>query len=399
MGVTESLEKIREWDVRATPDSQQTYRLALLLSDNSPEWFRELCAHIHARENGMTVIKAANLLQAIDTPDIPDAIIGCGEHDTLALFATLEAVSDEPHRPIRVLLCDPEDEINDDDRVDIFLPASTQSFFTPLRTCLRLRAKALQQARHAEMLEVDLKQEQQKRQEQERIASEVSLLKETIVRNVSHELRTPLLHLKSAVALMVEDHPNDTLSHYATEATARIESVVTNIALLASSLDIELAPVIVREVIDQSIRYLRRSWQHKENVARVEMHIDEQLPLVLGDKQGLVTVLQLLIDNALKFSEKSVIVSACRVERGVRVSIKDFGIGIPPDELDKIFDSFYQVDSSSTRRFGGTGVGLAIVRLILEKHGVEIQVESEPSCGSTFTFVLPLIEIPGHTGA
>jgi signal transduction histidine kinase len=113
----------------------------------------------------------------------------------------------------------------------------------------------------------------------------------------------------------------------------------------------------------------------------------------MGDKQAISTVLQLLVDNALKFSESKVIVSAQSMGSHVRLAVTDYGIGIPEEQREAIFQTFYQVDNSSTRRYGGIGVGLAIVQLILERHNVQISVQSKVGVGSTFSFMLPAASI------
>jgi signal transduction histidine kinase len=222
---------------------------------------------------------------------------------------------------------------------------------------------------------------------------ELSLLKNAIVRNVSHELKTPLLQVKSAVALLAEDVGQTRLIGYATDATTRLEAVVKNITQLASSLETRIEHVILREIIEYVILDLRRVWQRKADISRIQVNVEKNLPPVLADKNGIGTVLQMLIDNALKFSKKNVEVQAVRVGKNVRVSVRDHGIGIARDKLEKIFESFYQVDPSSTRRYGGSGVGLAIVRLILDHHNVSIVVESEVGKGSTFSFELPIVEL------
>jgi signal transduction histidine kinase len=114
---------------------------------------------------------------------------------------------------------------------------------------------------------------------------------------------------------------------------------------------------------------------------------------MMADKQGLGTVLQLLLDNGLKFSEENVEVTAEQVGDKVRIAIRDYGIGIAQDQREKIFDTFYQVDSSATRRYGGTGVGLAIVRLILERHQIQVKVDSVVGQGSTFWFLMPVADL------
>jgi signal transduction histidine kinase len=101
-----------------------------------------------------------------------------------------------------------------------------------------------------------------------------------------------------------------------------------------------------------------------------------------------------LIDNAIKFSPNGgkVKVNAERCDDKVCIAITDQGIGIPKDQVGHIFQAFYQVDSSSTRPFGGAGVGLSIVKLILDKLGSSIEVTSKPGAGSTFSFTLPIAE-------
>jgi signal transduction histidine kinase len=225
---------------------------------------------------------------------------------------------------------------------------------------------------------------------------EVSVLKDSIVQNVSHELRTPLLQVKSAVAMLAEDaraiSPNgvSVLADHATAATAKLESVVQNISQLAASVNVKLEGFRVLDAVNVAMRQLGRQWASSAAVDRVKIHMDN-IPLVVGDRGGVAQVLQQLIDNAIKFSPQGgpVEVSGERCDGGVRISVRDHGIGIPEDQIERIFQAFYQVDSSTTRTFGGTGVGLAIAKLILDKMGTAITVESRPGVGSTFSFMLP----------
>jgi signal transduction histidine kinase len=231
--------------------------------------------------------------------------------------------------------------------------------------------------------------------EQFRHASEeVALLKHAIIHNVSHELKTPLLHVKSAVSLLAEEKINTTLTDYAMGATARLEASVNNIVQLAYGLNINIEPMLLRESVDLAMRHLRRSWETKDKIDRVQLHIEDQLPPVLADKQGMGIVLHQLIENALKFSDDPVLVRANRESDCVVVAISDTGVGIAKDQIVKIFDAFYQVNSSSTRPTGGMGIGLAIVKLILDRHNIQIQVESEVGGGSTFWFALPITDVP-----
>lgn len=222
---------------------------------------------------------------------------------------------------------------------------------------------------------------------------EIELIKNAIVRNVSHELKTPLLQVKSAVSLMAEDHPNADLTHYAKNAMARLELLVKNITLLGTVLEVNLAPVILRDVLYYARRNISRSWQYQNASTRIKIECPDTIPPILADKQGLSTVLQLLLDNALKFSEDEVIVRATEQGEEVVIAVQDTGIGIAPHELEVIFDMFYQIDSSSTRPYGGAGIGLAVVQLILEHHQSQITVESNVGKGSIFSFKLKPVKL------
>jgi signal transduction histidine kinase len=225
-------------------------------------------------------------------------------------------------------------------------------------------------------------------------SAEISLLKQAIVHGVSHELRTPMLQVKSAVALLNEDeHTNRTIVDLAMEATTRLEGGIRNVTLLnelmnESSDGQSFSAVPIVQIVQAAIRNLGRSWERKKEIGRVEIVSADNGYTVLCDKQRLTIAIQLLLDNALKFSQDKVVVEIADYGNKISVSICDRGIGIPEDQLTQIFEPFYQIDGSSTRRFGGMGIGLAIVRLILDQHCTSIKIESKQEVGSTFTFDL-----------
>jgi signal transduction histidine kinase len=231
----------------------------------------------------------------------------------------------------------------------------------------------------------------------QRVVAEINLLKDAIVSTVSHELKTPLLQVKSSVALLGENAGNtDLLLEYAQVAVTRLEVVINNIVRLAESLNMDsqnLGPVLVRESIDYAIRNLRRSWEHKDDTERIQVDLPKSLPPVQAYKQGLAIALQMLLDNALKFSDGAVVVAAHQNGSRIQFSVIDHGIGIPKNKIEQIFDSFYQIDATSTRQRGGIGVGLAIVRYIMERHNTQIEVTTQEGKGSTFSFALPVAEI------
>lgn len=115
------------------------------------------------------------------------------------------------------------------------------------------------------------------------------------------------------------------------------------------------------------------------------------MPAILADREHLLLALSQLLDNAIKFSPQggTVRIRAWSEGKWVNVAFQDEGIGIPPKHLSHIFERFYQVDGSTTRRFGGMGIGLALVWEIMEAHRGSVRVESEVGKGSTFILSFP----------
>ncbi len=269
--------------------------------------------------------------------------------------------------------------------LDGIFPANPQFLMYQLEKLVMLHRKNQELKDGVDTLEADVAAQKRK-------SSEIEILKNAIVRNVSHELRTPLLQVKSAVALIGEDAADKKLISYAQNAVSRLETHIKNITMLGHSLDIHVTPIILRDAIEYAKRNLTRTWTRQSDADRILIKLEDNLPPVMADKQGLSTVLQLLMDNALKFGEGNDIeVIGRKSEDKVYIAVHDSGIGIANDQLHHIFDSFYQVDDTSTRPYGGAGVGLALVKLILENHQVKINVDSTLNKGSTFWFELSYI--------
>lgn len=271
--------------------------------------------------------------------------------------------------------------------VDAIVPAHPIYLEHQLKTLLQLRKEKYQLQHDIDDLREQIATQRQK-------THEIEILKNAIVRNVSHELRTPLLQVKSAVSLIGEDMEDKKLITFAQNATARLETHVKNITMLGHSLDINPGPIILRDAVDSAKRNLTRIWTRRSDADRIVFKIEGNLPPLIADRQGLITVLQQLMDNGIKFSDDAPVeIIGRRDGDKVYVGVKDAGIGIQDSDLSNIFDSFYQVDGSSTRRFGGAGVGLALVKLILDHHDVRIHVDSEVGKGSTFWFHLPFVNM------
>ncbi len=229
---------------------------------------------------------------------------------------------------------------------------------------------------------------------------ELDRLKSEFIANVSHELRTPLLHVKGYVALMVDGTLGPLTDDQRTgmettrDAVDRLERLVEDIVdfggVEVGNLSFEAVPVL--DSIRVTMAILQRKIECFSGHVIVEAASD--LPKVRADRQALTRILRHLLDNAIKFSPNGgcVTVRAMLVPQntGVRFEVQDQGIGVPAEKQARVFDTFYQVDGSATRRFSGTGIGLALVHRLIEAHGSQIKIRSEAGQGSTFWFDLPL---------
>ena len=229
--------------------------------------------------------------------------------------------------------------------------------------------------------------------------SELSQLKSNFVANISHELRTPLTHIKGYVELLVTESlgpVTDEQRHalqVSQQSTNKLETLVEDLIMVSLASRSELS--IKQENVDicRLAHMVVKSHAHQAEERGVDLHdmIDEDVPLAQADAQKIAWVLNQLVDNGVKFTPSNgrVFVNVKREgENLVIVSVTDTGIGIPPSRLEDIFEQFHQLDSSTTRRYGGTGLGLSLVRQIIEAHGSMLEVQSIEGRGSTFKFPL-----------
>jgi len=144
----------------------------------------------------------------------------------------------------------------------------------------------------------------------------------------------------------------------------------------------------LRYIVNAAVENITKEAQGKGLTLKTD--IPENLSKIHADKDKLIQVFLNLLSNALKFTNRngSVEIKAIEFKKNIEVHVKDNGVGIPPEELDKIFDRFYQVDNTSTRPCGGSGIGLAITKGIVEGHGGTIRVESKRGNGSDFIVTL-----------
>ena len=227
--------------------------------------------------------------------------------------------------------------------------------------------------------------------------AKIDQLKDELVQNISHELRTPMTFIKGYVDLLLErdlgeltDRQSKSLeivSNKTEQLTHLVNGILTLQTPTADPLDAEsISPtLLVSRAVAGAIPAVRE--------AGIDLVSDfaHELPDVEVDPAQITQVLDNLLNNAIKFSPSGGIITVKLTDEKnmVRVWVSDTGIGIPAEKIDRIFDRFFQVDGSSTRRFGGAGLGLAICKQIVNAHGGAIEVESEPGEGSTFMFTIP----------
>jgi signal transduction histidine kinase len=225
----------------------------------------------------------------------------------------------------------------------------------------------------------------------------VDRLKSEFISTVSHELRTPLTAIKGYVQLLLDQRAGPLTSIQAEclavicENTESVIRRVNDILFLQESGIIlpTRAPVSLREVVLLIIDAVKE--RAEDAGVEIAAVIPENLPQIIGDFEALKLLFLHLLDNAIKFSPNGGRVTVSLRDEGSAVygEVVDGGIGIAPEHHELIFERFFQVDSSTTRAYGGAGLGLAISRRIVEAHNGDIGVRSGLGQGSTFFFTLP----------
>jgi signal transduction histidine kinase len=231
---------------------------------------------------------------------------------------------------------------------------------------------------------------------------EIERMKTEFLSNVSHELRTPLTPIKGyAEVLARRDVGAEATRKFASQildSTGRLERIVATIvdfaALDSGRLELRPQPLVLHDMVEEMLEEWRAAYPGREFRRRV----GKTLPPAAADPVMLRRCLDELVSNAVKFSPSGgpVSITAMQASYGrdprplIRISVRDRGVGIEPEVAARIFGDFYQGDASETRHYGGLGLGLALVRRIIEGMDGHVDLESQSGEGATFHLFLPL---------
>jgi signal transduction histidine kinase/CheY-like chemotaxis protein len=247
-----------------------------------------------------------------------------------------------------------------------------------------------------------------------RLAEEASQLKDEFLATLSHEIRTPLNAvigwtriLRTQPSVRSRAHALEVIERNATAQMRLVEDLLDMARIISGKLRLKIEAVAIAEVAQSAVDVIAPGAGAKQ--LAVEVAVEEDLPLVSGDGERLQQVVWNLLANAVKFTESggTIRLEIARVGPNVRLSVRDTGQGIARDFLPFVFDRFRQADASASRRHGGLGLGLALVRQIVELHGGAVGVDSRGvNRGSTFWITLPVFigdgteaSLPSETAA
>ena len=225
----------------------------------------------------------------------------------------------------------------------------------------------------------------------------IDAIRRDFITNISHELKTPIqaLSLNSDALLEIKDEPEKVVlfANKIKTQTTRLNDLVKEIINLSKIQDsdplnmaheVEISDVI-SEAVDQCevLAEARNIWVKFDGL---------QDGVVLGNREQLVMAVHNLVENAINYSAEgtNVVISSKLDEELIEILVKDQGIGIAEENLDRIFERFYRVDPARSRATGGTGLGLSIVKHVITNHGGEVKVWSSVGVGSTFAIRLPI---------
>jgi len=241
-----------------------------------------------------------------------------------------------------------------------------------------------------------LYQELQKRVQE---LTDANRAKDEFLSIVSHELRTPLTSLSGFLSVLLDEEAGAISEQQrkflgiAKQSATRLNLIISDLLdvsrIESGRLNLEMRECRLSDILSASIEGLKATAVNKG--IRLELTDVSHIPTVYGDASRLQQVADNLISNAIKFTDRGGDVQVSAEEKGdfIQISVRDTGPGLSPEEQAKVFDMFYQADTSTRRSAGGAGLGLAIARGIVMMHGGQILVQSEKGKGAVFIFMVP----------
>lgn len=226
----------------------------------------------------------------------------------------------------------------------------------------------------------------------------LEMIRKDFIANVSHELRTPVSNIKGYSETLLEGALDEKknakefveiISKSAERLVQLIDDLLDLSKIESGKISIDRGTCSMKNITQKALDEMLKTGKRKN--INITNNIPDTVPDVSADEYMILQVLLNLLDNSIKYSngDNNIDIQAHETEGFVRVDIKDQGIGIPENDLPRIFERFYRVDKARSRELGGTGLGLSIVKHIIQEHGGEVSVESVLGKGSTFSFTLP----------
>lgn len=229
-------------------------------------------------------------------------------------------------------------------------------------------------------------------------ALQLSRAKETFISVLSHEIGTPINAVIGMSRILLEENPapaqleNLNILKFSSENLLKLVNDILDFTKIETgNMQLESAPVNLKQLARQTLHTIKFKLENKD--LKLNSALDPNIPeLVLADSTRLYQIMMNLLGNAIKFTSKGEVELSLQVVKedqdGVHIKfcVSDTGIGIPPDKIKSIFEAYSQASSDTTRKYGGTGLGLTITQKLIELHQSAIEVKSEPGKGSAFYF-------------
>jgi two-component system sensor histidine kinase ArlS len=216
---------------------------------------------------------------------------------------------------------------------------------------------------------------------------------EQFVSDASHELKTPLTVIGSYAEMLKrwgKERPD--ILEEAIEAihseSIRMKQLTEQMLLLAkgdTEWKLKIEQVNIAVICRETAKYLQQAFQRE-----ISIHVNTDHPLMMADEKKIKQLLYILVDNAIKYSEKSIDLSITKNNDFLFIAITDYGIGIPKEELERVYERFFRVDKARNRKLGGSGLGLPIAKKIIAAHNGDMKIESEEGKGTTVMLKFPI---------